>query len=339
MGLVFLYALIAGFELQRFWSNRKHQAAALARIAALMPMFAAPLALYLISPLATIDTETEFASLADKAWQLLFPFVNYLLPLDIATACMVGAFLIACSAKRRCHITLGSGVAVLLVATLYLATPWASKGTYFLDIRFAIMLGFLLFGAVLPTALPRTAALTAVTVFALLFGIRMATLAYAWIEHRHDVADLRSVIATVEPGARVFVASVSPEEAPAYWRDSPLSRQISYVIRVDYHLPALLLIEHRAFWPFLFDNPSQQPVTTLPPYRQLADRARSIADHGALAEPLKVDLCGFDYALLLEAGGEPDLPQFAADRLALLAQSDFATLFRVSPSACKSTAQ
>ena len=98
----------------------------------------------------------------------------------------------------------------------------------------------------------------------------------------------------------------------------------------------MLLIERRAYWPFLFDNPSQQPVETLPPYRELADRAGSIADHGALAVPGKVDLCGYDYLLLLDAGGEPDLPHFAADRLALLARSDFAALFRVRPSGCPS---
>jgi hypothetical protein len=38
--------------------------------------------------------------------------------------------------------------------------------------------------------------------------------------------------------------------------------------------------------------------------------------------------------LLLEAGGEPDLAHFAPDRLALLAQTDFAALFRVRRSAC-----
>ena len=59
-------------------------------------------------------------------------------------------------------------------------------------------------------------------------------------------------------------------------------------------------------------------METLPPYRELAERAGSIADHRALAEPGKVDLCGYDYVLLLEAGGEPDLAHFAADRLLLL---------------------
>jgi hypothetical protein len=38
--------------------------------------------------------------------------------------------------------------------------------------------------------------------------------------------------------------------------------------------------------------------------------------------------------LLLDAGGEPDLAHFGADRLALITQRDIAALFRVRRSAC-----
>lgn len=335
MGLVFFYLLIAGYELARLWSHRVHASVMLTRIAATLPIIAPPLVLYLLSPLAPVATEIEYASLADKTRQLIFPFANYLLPLDIATGCIVVAFLLACIATRRCRIGFIAGTAMVLVAVLYLATPWAFKGTYFLDIRFLIMLGFLLFGALLPTNLPRNVRIVAITGFTLLFGVRMATVGYAWHQHQRDVADLRSVTATVQPGERIYIASVPPEDAPAYWQDGPLARMLSNGIRLDYHLPALLLIEHRAYWPFLFDNPSQQPIETLQPYRGLADRARSIADHAALAVPGKVDLCGFDYLLLLEAGAEPDLQHYGAERLRLLAQSDMAALFRVTPSTCE----
>ena len=138
----------------------------------------------------------------------------------------------------------------------------------------------------------------------------------------------------MQPGTRVLVASVSPEEAPDYWQNAPLSRQLSLGIRLDRHLPALLLIERRAYWPFLFDNPSQQPMATLPPYRELAERADLMPGYRALAVPGRIDLCGYDELLLLEAGGEPDLAHFAADRLRLLASSDIAALFRIRPSAC-----
>lgn len=334
LGLLFFYVLIAGYELERLWSHRAQPAVLLARTATLLPLFAVPFGLYLMSPLALEPNHTEYLSIAGKVAQLAFPFTNYILPLDIVTGCFVGGFLLFSIATHHCRITLHSGVALLLVSGLYLASPGAFKGTYFVDTRFIVMLGFLLFGALLPTDLPRGARLAAVTVFLVLFGVRMATVAYAWHQHRHDVAGMQSVIASVEPGARVFLTSVPPEQAPDYWRNGPLARRLSNGIRVDYHLAALLLIERRAFWPFLFDNPSQQPVETLQPYRALEERARSRAGHGSLAVPGKVNLCGFDYVLLLEAGGEPDLSHFAADRLLLLAQSDMAALFRIRRSAC-----
>jgi len=334
MGVLLFYVLIASYELEWLWSHRAQPPVLLARAATLLPLLAVPFGLYLMSPLALVPDHIEYLSIAGKIAQLAFPFTNYILPLDIVTSCVVGGFLLVSIVTRHCRITLHSTVALLLVSGLYLASPGAFKGTYFVDTRFIIMLGFLLFGALLPTDLPRGVGLAAVTVFIVLFGVRMVTVAYAWHQHRHDVAGMQSVIASVEPGARVFLTSVPPEQAPGYWRNGPLARRLSNGIRVDYHLAALLLIERRAFWPFLFDNPSQQPVETLQPYRALEERARSRAGHGSLAVPGKVDLCGFDYVLLLEAGGEPDLSHFAADRLLLLAQSDMAALFRIRRSAC-----
>ena len=72
MGLVFFYALIAGYELEWIWTHRTERAAMLARIAALVPLVAAPLGLYVLSPLALLPSETELPSLADKARQLVF---------------------------------------------------------------------------------------------------------------------------------------------------------------------------------------------------------------------------------------------------------------------------
>ena len=125
----------------------------------------------------------------------------------------------------------------------------------------------------------------------------------------------------------MLVASVLPEERPTTGRTSRTAAAFPGH-PADRHLPALLLIERRAYWPFQFDNPSQQPMTTLPPYRELAERADLMPGYRTLAAP---DLCGFDELLLLEAGGEPGLAQFATDRLRLLANSDIAALFRIRP--------
>ena len=57
-------------------------------------------------------------------------------------------------------------------------------------------------------------------------------------------------------------------------------------------------------------------------------------DERALEMPGKVDLCGYGYLLMLDAGGAPNLTQLATDRLTLLSRSDMAALFRVRPGAC-----
>jgi hypothetical protein len=332
MGLLFFGTLIAGHELEQFWRTRQEPLAILRRLTVLILVMAPPFALYLASPLAPLADETAFSSLADKAGQLVFPFANYILWLDVTTAAAVGAYLLVCLAMRRCCVTWTGALAIVLTALMFLPAPFAFKGTFFLDTRFVIMLGFLLFGALLPAGMPHVAAVA----FATLFAIRMAVVVVVWFQYRDDLADLRTAIAAVQPGDRVFIATVSPEEAPAYWQDGPLARRLSVGLRLDSHLPALLLIEHRAYWPFLFDNPSQQPVETLSPYRELAERAGSIADHRELVEPGGIDLCGFTHLLLLEAGGEPDLAHFAPNRLVLLDRTGYAALFRVTPAPCAS---
>ena len=89
----------------------------------------------------------------------------------------------------------------------------------------------------------------------------------------------------------------------------------------------------------LFDNLSQQPIMTRQPYRTLALRTGGVPHASALTEPGAVDLCGFDYLLLLHAGAEPHLADLAPRRIALLAESDIAALFRVrADPACPVTA-
>ncbi len=336
VGLIFLFVLVAGYELEWLWRRRASTTSVAWRAAALIPVAGPVLVLYAVSPLATLSTPNQWSSASDKLWQLAFPFSNYLLPLDVATAVMLFGLPLACLLAGRCRIRPCGGFALLLTAVLYVVLPYGYKDTFFLDTRIAVLLAFLACAAVQPRPLPRVAKVAVVTTFATLFAVRMTVLAAVWHEQQRDLLQLREVIATVEPGARVFVTAVSPDEAPRYWQNEPRSRLLSYGIRLDVHLPALLLIERRAYWPFLFDNPTQQPVRTLPPYRELAEHAAALVDHRALATAGRIDLCGYDYLLLLDAGGESDVAHFAADRLRLIAATDAAALFRVKPTACAS---
>jgi len=289
-----------------------------------------PLALYTQSPLSPVAAGLEWPTLDDKLRELVMPFANYLLPLDIATAAVAAGFVAICALFGRCRITLGSGIALVVTAMLFTLAPNGVKGTFLFDTRFVIMLGFLLFGAVLPVPQPRVAAVG----FAVLFAVRMAVLGEAWWEQRHDVADIRRTIASVQPGDRVMLAFVTHKDAPAYWQDGPMNRRLSLGLPLYYHLPALLLIEHHAFWPYLFDDPSQQPIEALPPYQELTERVGGFIDYRRLAVAGGVDLCGFDDVLVVGAGGAKDLARLDAERLHMAAASGFSALLRVGQAAC-----
>lgn len=330
MSLVFCAILVGGNELAWLWRHRNDARLVGRRMAVAVTPLLAPMVLYIQSPLSPVAAGLEFPTLTDKLRELVMPFGNYLLPLDIVTAAAAVGFVAICAALRQCRVTPGSGIALVVTAAAFLAAPNGVKGTYLFDTRFIIMLGFLVFGAFLPVPQPRlvTAA------FALLFAVRMAVLDFAWWEQRQDVAGMRTAIASVRPGERVMLAFVTHRDAPTYWRDGPMSRHLSLGLPLYYHLPALLLIEQHAFWPYLFAEPSQQPIETLPPYRQLAERVEGFVDYRRFEQVHGVDLCGFDDVLVVGAGGAKNVAKLDPERLRLVADSDFAALFGVEAKAC-----
>src|SRR6185503_2888883 len=102
--------------------------------------------------------------------------------------------------------------AVLVLPVAYFALPFDLMSSSFLDMRAAVMFGFLVPAALEPVRGPSSRFVTA---FALPFSVRMAVLAQVWIVHRNDLAELRAVIAAVPPSTKVYFTNVPQEEAPA----------------------------------------------------------------------------------------------------------------------------
>jgi hypothetical protein len=322
MGLICFALLIAPGECIWIWRHRAAARQVASRLVTAASPFVIPLLLYASSPLGHLAGEAEFLSPLQKFAQVLVPFEGYVRLLDIATAIIVVCALLA----WRARATLASGLCLGLLAVLFLAAPFGYQGVANLDTRFIVILGFLIFGCLIP-AMPRLGVLLLAT----LIIVRTAVLAMVWTGHGADLAQLRAAIAPVPPGSTVFVAAVSPEEAPDYWAHAPLGRSLSSGLQLDTHMPALLPIERRAWWPFLFDNESQQPIATLQPYRTMALRVGGMPDAAALP---KADLCGFNYVLVLEAGAATNLGQLMAGRLTLLVRNDYAALFQIDPGKC-----
>lgn len=318
MGLVFFGVLIGSAELVGVWRNPRSW-----RGAVLVLIFATPVGLYLVSELRQLGGDAVFLPLRPKLLQLAATFVNYHWPLDLVTAGFALVMPAACLLLRFGRVPAPASIAYLLLLTGFAAAPYAWKATYALDARFAVMLGFMVFAGFVPERWPTGFRRVLVSGLSLLFVGRMALLMTAWTAHRADLADVRAALGPVRPGQAVYVAEAGLQEAPAYWGANPRWRLLSNGARTDEHLGALALIEHRAYWPFEFDNRSQQPVETREPYRGLAERVGFLPDR---AQAAVADVCGFDYVLLQGADAVPGLP---ADRFRLLVRSGFAALYAV----------
>ncbi len=339
MGLVFLAILLASAECSRLAGDLRRLSVGpglrmvgrfgallrfgLWRGAAVAMVFAAPIGLYSASQLQTLGGDAEFLPPQAKLAQLLSPFVNYSLTLDLITAVAALSLPVLCLLLGKGRIPAPAALASGGLLFAYVAAPYGWKGTYQLDARFAIMLGFMLFAGFVPVRWPVWLCRLVATGAVLLLVARIGLLTAAWAQHRSDLADLRQALAPVLPGQAVYVASAAPTDRAAYRARSPWSRRLSNDLQTDTHLGALALIERRAWWPFEFDIPSQQPIVTREPYRSMAERIGDMPDQAAL---LKADLCGFDAVLLTQADAAPDLP---AARFHLRVRAGYAALYAI----------
>jgi hypothetical protein len=324
MGLVFFAALVGGAELFRIYDEPHRLLAAVERGGVLLLIFAAPAILYSVSELQQIGGDPTYLPIGGKLFEIINVFTNYNRILDIATAAVVIGLPALCLGMRWGRVPRVAAVPMVLLLIAFFTAPFAWKGTFHVDTRLAVMLAFILFAGFVPGRWPRRTGSAAVTALVVLFATRMALLTTAWAAHGADIADVRRVLAPVQPGQAVYVASSGIKESPAYWAANPRWRMLSDGFRTDAHLGALVLIERRAWWPFEFDNASQQPLETKAPYRALADAVGALPDRD---EAAAADVCGFDYILLTEADAVPDLP---AERFHLLVRSGFAAMYGIT---------
>jgi hypothetical protein len=277
------------------------------RVAVVIAIFVAPAVLYLVSDLGHMAGDAEFRSAADKAHVALSPVINYFWPLDLLTAAFCVATLALCLAARWCAIQFQAAAAIVALLVLFVGLPTAFKGTYDLDTRFIVMAAFVIPAALTPIATPgntrflgpRRASRAIGAVFLLLFSVRMTVLIIAWDTWPAELAAFRGVIASIRPGEVVMTVDAPRATQPMNWTSIDPARSLADGTAMDTHLPALLLIEHRAYWPFLFDNTSQQPIRTREPYRTAANLVDNSRDPMALLANGEPGMRLFTHVLVL----------------------------------------
>jgi len=340
MGLLF-FALLVGchdaarlFELRR---DRQLAMQAVGRVLVLMPAAAVAIGLYSASPFGAEATQIAWGPLDQRLVRAL-PFFGYDLAADLACTALVLGVLAVLLWQRRLRVPRSSAILLAILAFLAVFAPLEFKGTGYVHARFAVMLSFMLFAAVRPVGLSRRAAWPIAAALAAIFLIRQAETAMVWHAHAQELAELRRVTASMPPGSRVLTAAVDMDEATE-GRFGFLGRQLlSDRTRIDGHVAALLVIERRAFWPFLFANVSQQPLRLREPYLTIGQQTVGIPNLRQLTAsapdepeggPFPIAghwACCYDYVLVVPAAAHPG---FTDPELEPVARSDFADLFRV----------
>ena len=343
-GLVFLGVLIGCEELASFWRLRRAGGAAwsglLRRAAMSAVAFAPPVVLVLLAPLDQLNGRVFYRPLWHKIYCLIEPFMGYDGLADALWGIVFAVGLYLAVRHGRLRAAPGIALAFWGMFVAYLICPFAMKGTGFLDARFPIMLGLLLFAGLRPQGLSPRAAGAIAAVLVLAFLARTVSVGVVWLDHNRDLADFRRVTEAVAPGSRVLVVSVDPEDTPGYWEGVPRGRRIPEFFRLDFHLPALLTIERRAFIPYLFTVVAKQPLAVRPPFDRISVPEGQPPDwqslvvgynvHPVTAAPYLADWQHhFDEVLLLNAGGAGDLRQFLPGEMTLVAASDVAALYRI----------
>jgi hypothetical protein len=354
VGLALLIAIIFVhkiFYIVESWPNRRRVArAAFVQGCGLGIVVLGPFGLYLASPLAVAPIGNSWIGETDKLKFLLAPVLNYYPALDLVTmGCLIVAFIV-CMAFGR--VTISRPVCVFTIALFiaYPFLPFETKTAIFVDVRFVVFLGFLVFCVFTPRQLPRLIVTTISILLISLFLLRTGVVARVWYGQRQDLADLRLAIKPIEPGSRVLVVTIQGPGAdrfkaggdPALQPEAPPGRFLSIIGTPTYwYIAALVAIERHAFWPLLFSSEDKQPLEVLPPYKEISVSNGSLPLYQGLALddiPAR-DLKNFpyvanwrsrfDYVLVLNAGMAGDLRNFLPDRLEWLDQTGIAALFRI----------
>jgi hypothetical protein len=107
------------------------------------------------------------------------------------------------------------------------------------------------------------------------------------------------------------------------------------------HLASFVLLDRHAFWPNIFAEEGKQPIVIQAPYSELlavdSPPVNYLDLSAAQLTPLEASrfpyIAGwntkFDYVLVLNAEGSPDLEHFLPGQLQLIDRQGIAALFRV----------
>ena len=333
LGFAFFALLIMAQEIEDLFALRHEAPGSVRRGAQASARLALGLGptvmIYLLTHHSTQHGDALAWRWRQKLLEWATPFLTYDHWLTVVTAVVV--LTLAIMVRGRAERASGLAVSLATLVLLFVLAPFSAAGGALVDARFPVMAAFLLFAGLAPRVSHREGAAIAALLVVLLVG-RETDVVWNWRAHAQDLAELRSELAAVPPGAKIVFVETELRDPPHEGR----GRMLQDFRRVDDNLPALAVIERRAFWPLLFADPGQQPIVVRPPYDRLAQALGSPPTWGdLLAAPSKVAdreypyladwRASFDYVLVVGIPPVTVTPQ----GLSLMRAGQESSLYRV----------
>jgi hypothetical protein len=356
IAVAFYGLLLLAIELARMWEMRRESGwqANAGRLVLLAAPFVIPAIFYLRAPISSGDPAgghglidalkhyywaLEASPKGLKTYGLMGPFLTYNRLLDAGALVLVAAVLALFALGRQLRVAPAIvGIFVLLLSA-YPAVPFFLMQTAWVDQRMPILAGFLMFAGTLPNLRGGRTARLMLAAFALAILARTAEIGLVWSEHDAVIADFRQVIAPVQPGDRVLVVQAERNADPAAMVNQPDSVRAMVDNDATMHLPALLVIERKAFWPLLFTAATKQPVKVIPPYDAISLPEGELPWIDGLADldPATVKWAPylpdwehkFDWVLVIHPADAPDGYKLLPDRLEPAVAGRIAALYRI----------
>jgi hypothetical protein len=344
-GLIYFALLIGAHELVSLWGPPGRRwptpAAMLRRLLPDALIFVLPAILLLTSTLAGTSGPIERLSLKIKLGELFYPFLTYYQTPDRLAMLAVLAIMAGLLIWRRAQVAAEAVIVGALLLVAWPFVPHVAMQTAYLDSRLPTMIGFLLFAGFAPRRLPRRLGVALFGLIALLTVIRVGLVAHVWAGHNQDIAELREVIAHVPPGSTVLAVDAPIAQVTPYWLTHRRNWMNAAYNKTYYHNAGFLIAERDALWPRMFTGLGKQPVVVNPAYQNMVAQEGELPDYHELAadKPSAAAVADapyladwqhkFDYVLVMAAGADPDLAALRPDRLELIANTEFAALFRV----------
>ena len=252
-----------------------------------------------------------FGGAAWKVKAALAPLANYHLPLDLATAALLAGLVLFAWLLGRLTVDRRVAPGLLLLALAFVLAPKALWTGGVFDQRLATLLALMLVGSTRIDLPERPLARAATACLTLLFCLRMAVLTSAWLDHRHDLAEMRRAIDLTAAGGRILV--IRPDVGTGPRLAPPRHRVFHHAVQLA-SLPALAVIEKSAFVSSLYALPGQQPLVLKPPFDRLGGRGHvDLPTLDQLADALRPNVrtppqirswtSDFDYVLMIYGYG------------------------------------